>query len=91
MDAVFESRMSSKREKLLNQLKESVLQMSENTETNGKSLNQLFSGVCVHIDRVVSPSELELKRMVRRFGGMYLNHFDANRTTHTIASNMAFV
>ena len=70
--------MSSKREKLMKQL-------NENCDQNN---DQLFSGICVHINGVTDPSELELKSLIVSSGGMCLNHFDPKRTTHTIAENL---
>ncbi|CAG2105468.1 unnamed protein product [Medioppia subpectinata] len=70
--------LTLKREKLRNQL------------TDSEKTNELFAGVCVHINGVTNPSEIELKELIVGFGGMYLTYFDPQLTTHTIASNLAF-
>ena len=78
--------MTAKRDKLFKQFNERTDQNSD--QNNG--LNQLFSGICIYVNGVINPSEMELKTMVTNCGGMYLNHFDPKRTTHTIAQNLPF-
>jgi len=76
--------MSHKRDKQWKQL-------NERKECLNSSQKQLFSGICVFVNGVTNPSELVLKQLVVNSGGMCVNHFDAKRVTHIIASNMAFV
>jgi hypothetical protein len=95
--------MASKRQKLMKQFNEEVVKFNDkqinnklNNNTNemksnsNSDLSKLFSGVCIYVNGYTNPSALELKQMMAKYGGIYLNNFDGTRTTHTIANNLPF-
>ncbi|XP_021918564.1 DNA repair protein REV1 isoform X2 [Zootermopsis nevadensis] len=76
--------MAAKKAKLQEQFSEDVAK--EGSSQSNASSN-IFHGVAIFVNGYTVPSADSLKRMMMMHGGMY-HHYQSDKTTHIIASNL---